>query len=127
MPMIVRLRRMIARLEMLKLRPCRYHNIWTDWQAVVNQIRLIPGYATFQEATPFGVLSKAAESGPLIIANVSDYRSDAIIVLKDEDAPVIVSLPGATSTYIQTLSDDLKMRCQASRRIQRMSRRGRPT
>ncbi|KAG8863097.1 hypothetical protein FRB96_009277 [Tulasnella sp. 330] len=86
----------------------RYHEIWTEWRAVVDQIRAIPSFATFQGTTPFNLISRAAESGPVVIVNVSNYRSDAIIVLGNADTPIVVPLPEATPAYIQTLSDDLR-------------------
>ncbi|KAH9952662.1 CHAT domain-containing protein [Russula dissimulans] len=56
---------------------------------VIDQIRLVPGFADFLKAVPFGTLQTAAACGPVIIINHCFYRSDILIVLHDS-APVLI-------------------------------------
>jgi hypothetical protein len=64
------------------------------WENVVDRIRQLEGFADFLKVVPFSALKKAAAEGPIIIVNISDHRSDAIIV-RESDIPVLVPLPKA--------------------------------
>ncbi|KAF7985618.1 hypothetical protein HWV62_3939 [Athelia sp. TMB] len=55
---------------------------------IIQQIRRLVGFEHFLSATPFSELQKAAAEGPVIIVNVAETRSDAIIV--HEGGPPIV-------------------------------------
>ncbi len=59
---------------------------------LLNRIRNLDGFANFLRAVPFQTLREAATEGPVVILNVSQYRSDAIIVYDDDDA-VLIPLP----------------------------------
>ncbi|KAF7980731.1 hypothetical protein HWV62_36743 [Athelia sp. TMB] len=59
---------------------------------IIGQIRLLPGFEHFLRAVPFSELQIAAAEGPVIIVNVAQRRSDAIILHKDHP-PVVVSIP----------------------------------
>ncbi|EJD02896.1 TPR-like protein [Fomitiporia mediterranea MF3/22] len=60
----------------------------TKQEDVINEIRQVPGFERFLEATPFNVLQQAASDGPVIIVNHCRHRSDALIVLSDDASPV---------------------------------------
>jgi hypothetical protein len=48
--------------------------------AVLQQIRSLPGLSDFLRPPEFTALQEAAASGPVVIINVSGYRCDALIV-----------------------------------------------
>ncbi|KAJ7164805.1 CHAT domain-containing protein [Mycena crocata] len=77
-----------------------------QWDEVVSQIRQIQGFAHFLRPLPFSVLQQAGANGPVIVINVSRFRSDAIILLADR-TPTLVSLPNATPTTILRLYSQL--------------------
>ncbi|KAH9956709.1 CHAT domain-containing protein [Russula dissimulans] len=56
---------------------------------IVDQIRLLPGFADFLQAVPFRTLQMAAVCGPVIIINHCRFRSDILIVLHDSP-PVLI-------------------------------------
>ncbi|KAH9952665.1 CHAT domain-containing protein [Russula dissimulans] len=56
---------------------------------IADQIRLVPGFADFLKAVPFGTLQTAAACGPVIIINHCRPRSDILIVLHDSP-PVLI-------------------------------------
>ncbi|KAH9956725.1 CHAT domain-containing protein [Russula dissimulans] len=56
---------------------------------ITNQIRLVPGFADFLKAVPFGTLQTAAACGPVIIINHCAFRPDILIILRDS-APVLI-------------------------------------
>ncbi|KAL5523186.1 hypothetical protein ACEPAF_1453 [Sanghuangporus sanghuang] len=60
-----------------------------DQEAIINEIRQIPGFEGFLRSTSFDVLQQAASEGPVIILNFSEYRSDALIVLSSKDEPCV--------------------------------------
>jgi CHAT domain-containing protein len=76
------------------------------WNEVVQQIRQIDGFQNFLQAVPFASLQLAAAEGPVIVVNISQYRSDAIII-RSSDPPVLVCLPDASPTALHELSTNL--------------------
>ncbi|KAG2755076.1 hypothetical protein P692DRAFT_20869697, partial [Suillus brevipes Sb2] len=62
-----------------------------QWDDVVSRIRMLPEYSRFLQPPLFSDLQKAAEEGPVIIVNASQYSCDALIVLSDQ-GPVHVPI-----------------------------------
>ncbi|EJC97783.1 uncharacterized protein FOMMEDRAFT_162602 [Fomitiporia mediterranea MF3/22] len=60
-----------------------------EQEEITREIRRIPGFENFLEATPFKELQRAASEGPVIVVNHSQYRSDALIILPHGDRPVV--------------------------------------
>ncbi|KIK60954.1 hypothetical protein GYMLUDRAFT_59317 [Collybiopsis luxurians FD-317 M1] len=55
---------------------------------------------------PFARLHVAATEGPVIIVNISDYCSDALIIIHNANSPILVELPKATPKNVfETYSD----------------------
>lgn len=65
---------------------------------------MLPGLETFLQRPLFNQLQRAAECGPVIIVNINERRSDAIIVLSSGD-PVLVPLPEANPRCAQQILD----------------------
>ena len=64
----------------------------------------------FLRGVPFATLQTAAAEDPIIIINVSRYRSDAII-LQDVGDPVVVPLPKTLQTILAELSSQFATAC----------------
>ncbi|KAG1908830.1 uncharacterized protein F5891DRAFT_1168805 [Suillus fuscotomentosus] len=73
-----------------------------QWDDVVSRIRMLPDFSRFLLPPLFSDLQKAAEDGPVIIVNASQYHCDALIVLSDE-YPVHVPID-ITQTEVADLS-----------------------
>jgi len=58
---------------------------------VISRIRMLPEFSRFLKHPLFSDLQKAAEAGPVIIVNASQYSCDALIVLSVQD-PVHIPL-----------------------------------
>ncbi|KAL5480911.1 GSE1_6 [Sanghuangporus weigelae] len=58
-----------------------------EQEAMINDIRRIPGFKSFLRAASFEEIQQAASEGPIIMLNFSKYRSDALIVLSSKDLP----------------------------------------
>ncbi|KAG9037435.1 hypothetical protein FRB95_005725 [Tulasnella sp. JGI-2019a] len=87
------------------------------WNDVLIRIRKLPGFETFLKPLPFNTLQPAATKGPIIIINIAQLRSDAIIILKAGD-PVVIPLPRATPPTIQYLRTTFEKVAMARRRPQ---------
>jgi len=81
----------------------RYRILSERWHDVVGKIRQMDGFADFLQAVPFTTLQMAAAEGPVIIVNVSKYRSDAII-LYGIGPPALVPLPSVSPEDLSLLS-----------------------
>ncbi|KAG9013217.1 hypothetical protein FRB94_003287 [Tulasnella sp. JGI-2019a] len=79
-----------------------YHDLSKRWNDVLARIRKLPGFETFLKPTRFEILQHAAAQGPVIILNVTQLRSDAIIILKAGE-PTVIPLPKATPDAIESL------------------------
>ena len=90
----------------------RHRIISEKWDDVVDKIRRIEGFSDFLRAVPFATLQTAAAEGPIIIINISQYGSDAII-LQDVGEPVIVPLPGTLPEILENLSSQFATACAA--------------
>jgi CHAT domain-containing protein len=73
---------------------------------VVSRIRMLPDFSRFLQPPLFSDLQKAAEEGPVIIVNASQYSCDALIVLSDQD-PVHVPID-ITQTEVYDLSTEFQ-------------------
>ena len=63
-----------------------------DLQKAIERVRMMEGFSNFLKAVPFATLRTAAVEGPVILINISEYRSDAII-LHINTPPLLVPLP----------------------------------
>jgi hypothetical protein len=88
-------------------RKMRRHRILSEERdTVVERIRQIDGFANFLQPIPFTTLQSAAADGPVILVNISEYRSDAII-LRNAHRPESVCLPGASPDTLHRLFTQL--------------------
>jgi len=81
-----------------------------DWERVVERVRTIEGFSNFLQAVPFATLRAAATEGPVILINISEYRSDAII-LHINGPPLLVPLPDVQPNYLIHLAEQLTLAC----------------
>ncbi|KAF7976821.1 hypothetical protein HWV62_5500 [Athelia sp. TMB] len=70
----------------------RQRQLSSERDEIIEEIRYLPGFEHFLKAVPFSELRSAAAEGPIIIVNVAQQRSDAIILHKDHP-PAVVSVP----------------------------------
>ncbi|KAG0706969.1 TPR-like protein [Suillus ampliporus] len=75
-----------------------------QWDDVVSRIRILPDFSHFLLPPLFSHLQKAAEDGPVIIVNASQYSCDALIVLNAQE-PVHVPLKIAQADVSELSSD----------------------
>ncbi|KAG9035045.1 hypothetical protein FRB95_012193 [Tulasnella sp. JGI-2019a] len=92
----------VAKLEPDAVRSHR--ELSKRWNDVLARIWELPGFGAFLKPAPFDILQRAATEGPVIIVNITQLRSDAIIILKVRD-PVVIPLPRATPSAIQTYTE----------------------
>jgi tetratricopeptide (TPR) repeat protein len=56
------------------------HQLAADFRAVLARIRATPGFSGFLQPPSAGELTRHAGDGPIAVLNVSQFRSDAILV-----------------------------------------------
>ncbi|KAG1880886.1 TPR-like protein [Suillus subluteus] len=86
--------------------PPQIRQLTIQWNDVVSRIRMLPDLSRFLLPPLFSDLQKAAEEGPVIIVNASQYGCDALIVLSDRD-PVHVPID-ITQTEVSDLSSEFQ-------------------
>ncbi|KAG8882790.1 hypothetical protein FRB97_007724 [Tulasnella sp. 331] len=72
------------------------------WNRTLAEIRLLEGFENFLRVTPFAQLREAASDGPVILVNIGQHGSDAIIIHKTA-GPAPIPLPDATPLAIEVL------------------------
>jgi hypothetical protein len=89
----------------------RRHQLARDFDQTLRDIRALPGFERFLLPSRFGNLLPAADRGPIVLVNVSDIRSDALVLR--HDAVTVVPLPRLTKQNVKdrfaNLFADLKM------------------
>ncbi|KAF7980733.1 hypothetical protein HWV62_36747 [Athelia sp. TMB] len=70
----------------------RQRQLSSERDKIIEEIRCLFGFEHFLKAVPFNELRSAAAEGPIIIVNVAQQRSDAIILHKDHP-PAVISVP----------------------------------
>ena len=73
---------------------------------LISQIQALPGFDSFLTSPPFDTLRSAASSGPVIIINHSEWRSDILIVLYNKP-PSLISTPRYFYDRASVLKDKL--------------------
>ncbi|KAJ3482824.1 hypothetical protein NLI96_g6720 [Meripilus lineatus] len=84
----------------------KHREVSERWEATVAEIRCIPGFTHFLQATPYSDLRDAAKEGPVVVFNINERRSDALVV-SDAGAPYAIQLPHATPKTLASLSSHL--------------------
>ncbi|KZO95105.1 hypothetical protein CALVIDRAFT_172375 [Calocera viscosa TUFC12733] len=59
------------------------------WEELLQDARKIPAFATFLKPQSYSEIQQGALEGPVIFLNISEYRSDALIVTLDEGVNVV--------------------------------------
>ncbi|KAG1856954.1 TPR-like protein [Suillus subalutaceus] len=77
-----------------------------QWNDVLSRIRMLPDLSRFLLPPLFSDLQKAAEEGPVIIVNASQYSCDALIVLSDQ-SPVHIPID-ITRAEVSELSSEFQ-------------------
>ena len=93
----------LSHLELQMQRNCILSE---EWEKLIGQIRKIEGFGNFLQAVPFLNLQMAAVEGPVILINISDHCSDAIIIHINKP-PILVALPKATPKHLIDLDEQL--------------------
>ncbi|KAG1824869.1 TPR-like protein [Suillus subaureus] len=78
-----------------------------QWDDVVTRIRMLRGFSRFLLPPLFSDLQKAAEEGPVIILNASQYSCDALIIYSTGDpihAPLVI-----TQAAVSELSSEFQL------------------
>jgi CHAT domain-containing protein len=84
----------------------RQRGLLKERDKLISQIRALPGFARFLASQPFDTLRSAASSGPVIIINHSEPRSD-ILILVHNASPSLIPTPSDFYDRAKALKDKL--------------------
>ena len=73
---------------------------------LISQIQALPGFENFLASPSFDALRSAASSGPVIIINHSEWRSDILILLHNT-SPILIPTPDYFYSRTTALKDKL--------------------
>ena len=73
---------------------------------LISQIQASPGFDSFLKSPPFDTLRSAASSGPVVMINHSEWRSDILIVLHNKP-PSLIPTPDDFFKRVGALKDKL--------------------
>lgn len=95
----------------------RYREMSERWEETLAEIRRVPGFTHFLQATPYSNLQDAASAGPVIMFNIGQRRSDALII-SEVGVPNVIPLPQATPRTLASLSSDLANTLRTTRAVE---------
>ena len=78
----------------------RRRSLAREWTNLLAEVRALNGFEHFLAATPYPELAAAADSGPVIVVNASQYGCHALIIRKGQDHPLAVELDDVTLDMI---------------------------
>ncbi|KAG9029926.1 hypothetical protein FRB95_004722 [Tulasnella sp. JGI-2019a] len=84
----------------------RRQQMVVDWDHTLAEIRQLDGFRDFLGVTPFANLQKAAADGPVILVNISQDGSYALIITATRE-PLSIPLPEATPDAVVVLANTL--------------------
>jgi hypothetical protein len=94
----------------LEVQMKRNRHLSEDLEEILGKVREIEGFGNFLQAVPFTTLRAAAAEGPVILINISDYRSDALILHTGvDDLPSLVPLPNVRREDLIHLAQQLAL------------------
>ncbi|KDQ55025.1 hypothetical protein JAAARDRAFT_195911 [Jaapia argillacea MUCL 33604] len=102
----------------------RREQLAMDWERLMGQVKSLPGFEGFLDPPPYRTLARAASHGPIVIANISSFRCDALIIPSETAAIIHVPLCDVSLEHVQKLASKLKELLKLSGRTFRGSDRG---
>ncbi|KAG2071283.1 hypothetical protein BDR04DRAFT_520543, partial [Suillus decipiens] len=79
-----------------------------QWDDVIKRIRMLPDFSRFLLPPLFSYLRKAADHGPVIILNASQYGCDALIIHSIEDQDLVHIPLDTTQAKVSELSSEFQ-------------------
>lgn len=98
----------------------RYEKATSEWEDVVAQIRNLSGFDDFLDRIPVAKMRAAARDGPIVLVNISDYRSNALIVTQARD-PILVPLVDANPRAVLVIAASIHRAMAKSERSRPLS------
>ena len=82
--------------------PARHALLSKQFEDLLKTIRSLEGFKTFLQCPPKSELLSLAESGSIVVFNVSDIRSDPFLITSDaiRSVPLPDLLPNSVDNYV---------------------------
>jgi tetratricopeptide (TPR) repeat protein/CHAT domain-containing protein len=85
-----------------------HRRLTREWESLLETVRKIDGFEDFLRPLTFSQLRVAAVAGPVVVANLSTYRCDAILVQTDNPVQ-LVPLPDITLDEVSKLAQQFRV------------------
>ncbi|CEL54737.1 hypothetical protein RSOLAG1IB_07271 [Rhizoctonia solani AG-1 IB] len=93
----------------------KHHRLAENYQALVSAARKIPGFQDFLRPARASALVGTAQSGPLVIVNVSESRCDALIICPGTAHIMHIPLSSLSLNAITSARDQLDQSLRRNR------------
>ncbi|QRV93661.1 CHAT domain protein [Ceratobasidium sp. AG-Ba] len=81
-----------------------HHKLASDWDKLLEQARLLPGFENFMQPPKSTELKRAANDGPVVVINTYHTQCDALIILPHQDEIIHKPLTKITQDRLKWLS-----------------------
>jgi tetratricopeptide (TPR) repeat protein len=85
----------------------RQRSLAREWDALVDQVRALPGRQNFLQSRSYDDLRRAARPGPVVMLNASITGCHALVITADAAEPRVVDLPALTHADVLHRAEDL--------------------
>ncbi|PVF98188.1 TPR-like protein [Serendipita vermifera] len=85
----------------------RHRLLSVEWDKIIGEIRLLPGFESFMTPKTFETLAPVAQEGPVVILSIAESRCDALVLISGHKKASIVNIPLENFSYktsVQLLS-----------------------
>ncbi|CAE6466667.1 unnamed protein product [Rhizoctonia solani] len=115
----------------LELAAQNYRRLAEEYAQLLDQVRQLPGFETFLKGRKSNELLRAADTGPVVVVNVDQFRCDVLIIKSNSDKIVHIPLPNLSQRQLKDVNEQLMLslryqhiqdRSRASRSVKSKSR-----
>ncbi|CAE6520932.1 unnamed protein product [Rhizoctonia solani] len=86
----------------------QHHRLAEKYQELVAAVRKLPGFNNFLKPAKISALSRAAQTGPLIVLNVDDSRCDALVIRPGTEEIAHIPLPDLSLGVLSLIRAELE-------------------
>ncbi|CAE6396434.1 unnamed protein product [Rhizoctonia solani] len=91
----------------LEMEAQRYRRAAEEHARLIDQVRQLPGFGTFWKARNADELIRAPCTGPVVVVNVDQFRSDALIISPNNEKVTHIPLPNLAETQLTNARERL--------------------
>ncbi|KAH7318849.1 CHAT domain-containing protein [Rhizoctonia solani] len=86
-----------------------YRRLAEEYAELIDQARELPGFENFLKPRKSNELIRAAETGPIIVVNVDQFRCDVLVIQSNSDKIVHIPLPNLSQRQLKAAREQLML------------------